>query len=113
MNVKLFLFTSVMLLLASCTSPSPSAIVLNLTPTPTPTFIPGATFSPHCLGTQVTSFFPTSTPQPTLDTGPILESTSIITPELSMEPPLGIVYRTWSGLWISNKEWQFPIACEE
>ena len=103
MNVKLFLFTSVMLLLTSCTSPSPSAIALNLTPTPTPTLIPGATFSPRCLGTQVTSFFPTSTPQPTLDTGPILESTSIITPELSMEPPLGIVYRTWSGLWIVTK----------
>ena len=103
MNVKILFFTSVMLLLASCTSPSPSAIPLNLTPTPTPTFIPGATFSPHCLGTQVDSFFPTSIPQPTLDIGPILESTSIITPELSMEPPSGIVYRTWSGLWIVTK----------
>ena len=103
MNGKLYAFAIVMLLLAGCTLSSPSAIALNLTPTPTPTFIPGATFSPRCLGTQVTRFFPTSTPQPTLDIGPILESTSIITPELSMEPPLGIVYRTWSGLWIVTK----------
>ncbi len=103
MTGKICFTICVLRLLVGCASPIPSAIPLNQTPTPTPTIIPGATFSPYCQGTQSTRFFLTPTPQPILEIAPLLASTAIITPELSMEPPIGIVYRTWSGLWIVTK----------